>query len=173
MVAPVADFVVSLTLDGRIASQGTMADALKKNKKLIVETEESQQIVAKAEDEVDPVVPDKLSSQKGSKLIVAEEIALGHVSWRAMKLYLFSLGGPSFWFIFLGSLFFAQAGNSAQSWFLGYWASQYSKQPAWAVPVSFYLSVYAGILLVICILWGFGMGSFVYGSIKVGLRISA
>ncbi|KIJ45713.1 hypothetical protein M422DRAFT_227467 [Sphaerobolus stellatus SS14] len=171
MVAPIADFVVSLTLDGRIASQGTMADALKKNKKLVKEVVESEEVAVKDDENVDNKDPGKKAPGSGSKLIVAEEIALGHVSWRAMRMYLSSLGGISFWVIFLVSMLLAQTANSFQSWFLGYWAEQYNGQPAESVRVPFYLLMYGLILLAIAVLYSTGMATFALGSVKASRKV--
>ena len=88
MASPLADFVVSLA-DGHIISQGSVSDALKKDLKLAEEFKHEEEALeleeneeAEAADSSDPSVPAKAKGADG-KLVVAEEIAVGHVSWEA------------------------------------------------------------------------------------------
>ena len=89
MASPIADFVVSLGTDGRIVSQGSLSKVLAKDDKLSKELAEEQAEMAKAEHEVDVVEPDDEAAPKKSdgKLIVAEEISEGHISWASCELY--------------------------------------------------------------------------------------
>ena len=145
---PIADYVVSLGTDGRIASQGTLSSALAKDKKLAKEAAEEAQVEDKAEHTVDESEPvaESAAPKKDGKLIVAEEISEGHVGWSArksmpnigsrksqtngwtVKLYFGALGGDSpiiFWSMFLGGMFLTRLIQTAQAWYLGYWARQY------------------------------------------------
>ena len=88
LASPVADFVVSLGSDGRILSQGTLSKALAKNKKLANEMKEETDELKKAEGEIDfeePTTDTETDAKPKSdgKLIVAEEVAEGHVGWPA------------------------------------------------------------------------------------------
>ena len=88
LASPVADFVVSLGSDGRILSQGTLSKALAKNKKLANEMKEETDELKKAEGEIDfeePTTDTEADTKPKSdgKLIVAEEVAEGHVGWPA------------------------------------------------------------------------------------------
>lgn len=87
MASPIADFVVSLGTDGRVTSQGTLSKVLAKDHKLSEEVAEEREELKKAEDEVDAVEPDSEDTPKKSdgKLVVAEEISEGHVSWSARE----------------------------------------------------------------------------------------
>ena len=74
----------------------------------------------------------KCSSKKDSstdgKLIVAEEIAEGHVTWKSLKLYLSGLGGDfpfMFFSTWISAMVLTDWANAFQVWFLGYWGSQY------------------------------------------------
>lgn len=89
MAGPLADFVVSLA-DGHIISQGSVSDALKKDDQLAEEFKHEEEALELEENEeteatgsADPSAPPKA---KEGKLVVAEEIAVGHVSWRACEL---------------------------------------------------------------------------------------
>jgi len=57
---------------------------------------------------------------------------------RLVKLYLTSLGGGHtilFWFMVLFLLAMAEVIGIIQTWFLGYWSSQYNDQPTSEVDV--------------------------------------
>jgi len=82
LAGPVADFVVSLGQDGQILSQGTLSEALKSNKALIKEVKTEEAEVTEADETIDDVLPE-IPEGKGGKLIVKEEITVGHVSWSA------------------------------------------------------------------------------------------
>lgn len=43
------------------------------------------EIIEKAEHEIDPVATDKQPKASDGKLIVEEEVAVGHVTWSASK----------------------------------------------------------------------------------------
>jgi hypothetical protein len=75
--------VVSLGLDGRILSQGSVSDALEKNEKLAVKVAKDMDVKLKAKEEVDVTLPTGEIKQPDGKLVVAEEVAEGHVSWAA------------------------------------------------------------------------------------------
>ena len=80
MASPLADFVVSLGTDGRIATQGTVSDALAKNKKLAEEVEIEEKAI-ELDEVVDEVEGDQEAPVAGKgKLVLAEEIEEGHVS---------------------------------------------------------------------------------------------
>lgn len=122
MVSEVADFVVSLGTDGRIASQGSVADALRSNPKLRAEAEKDKELEKKGEQVVDDPNPadDKdVKPKKDGKLMVAEEIAEGHVGWPALKLFLLALGGAGFWAMYLAGFVLADAAVISQTYWLG------------------------------------------------------
>lgn len=86
--SPIAEFVVSLGTDGRIASQGSLDVALARNKNLFKEVQEEKEEIKKAEHEVDDVEPDAPArTGNEGKLIVEEEVAMGHVGWAASECY--------------------------------------------------------------------------------------
>jgi hypothetical protein len=172
MVASIADFVVSLGLDGRIESQGAASEALLKDDKLLSEITDISEINEKVEEAIDLVEPEKKDSTGAAKLVMAEEVALGHVSWPALKLYVSSLGGLVFWVSFVGGLLISELASSLSTWFLGYWAWQYEQRPAWAVPVSFYLSMYSLLLISVMASWSLAMIVYVFGSVRVRIPCS-
>ncbi|KAH9854915.1 multidrug resistance-associated ABC transporter [Lenzites betulinus] len=154
MASPIADYVVNLGTDGRIASQGTLSKVLAKDKNLSEELAEERKELKKIDTEVDqPAEPDEeVAPQKtDGKLIVAEEIAEGHVSWPALRLYLFSMGGGHsfiFWTSVIAFLLICEFMGVFQTYWLGYWAQQYEDQEQADVKVSYYLAIYISLLVV-------------------------
>lgn len=136
MTGSIADFVVSLGSDGRILSQGTMSKALATSKALTKELEAREMKLHKAEETVDGEVPEVREGKSG-KLMVAEEIAEGHVSWSAcesphhlhkpslmspVKLFFIGMGGSHpflFWFTVLASLTLTETSLAIQTRYLG------------------------------------------------------
>lgn len=138
MASPIAHSMVSLGIDGRIVSQGSVSDALAQNKNLITEVAEDKNAMEKANEEVDPQKDNEKLAKGDGKLIVAEEIQEGHVSWKALKLFFIGLGGDHpliFWTVFLGGILSTDLINTFQTWWLGYWASQYDQHQAYEVAV--------------------------------------
>jgi hypothetical protein len=83
LARPIADFVVSFGSDGRIQSQGTISQITKRGL-LAAQIREDQRVLDKAEQEVDAEASTpKPADTIDGKLIVAEEIQLGHVSGSA------------------------------------------------------------------------------------------
>ncbi|KAF8610641.1 hypothetical protein BDV93DRAFT_484022 [Ceratobasidium sp. AG-I] len=148
MVNEIANFVVSLGSDGRIASQGSIDNALRLDPKLRAEVEWDEELKKKAEQAVDDTNPTdnkqiKLNKSDG-KLMVAEEIDEGHVGWPALKLFLLAMGGPGFWMLYLGGFILAHVVMLSQIYWLGVWARAYeanANHPE-AVDVPFYIGIY-------------------------------
>lgn len=128
MASPIANFVVSLGIDGSILSQGSVSDALAQDKSLVAEVIDDKNAMEMAHQEIDSAEPKVEASKPDGKLIVAEEINEGHVSWQALQLFFAGLGGDHpifFWAVFLGGLGLTAFANTVQTWWLGHWASQY------------------------------------------------
>ena len=75
LAGPLAEFAVSLTIDGSIASQGAVATVL------------GSEFAAQADDDDDDeqeenksAADEKAENKSDGKLVIAEEIELGHVS---------------------------------------------------------------------------------------------
>ncbi|GJE86639.1 multidrug resistance-associated ABC transporter [Phanerochaete sordida] len=150
LASPLAEFVVSLQ-DGNIASQGSASEVLDMIPELQEEMKHEQEAIQLDEAE-DAVVTDtsrldvsSTPDTKTGKLVVAEEIALGRISWAAFKLLLVGLGGrfpPLFWGQFLVGETMSDVFGVVQMWWLGYWAGQYAQHDASEVRVAFYLEIY-------------------------------
>ncbi|KAF9013113.1 multidrug resistance-associated ABC transporter [Cyathus striatus] len=144
LTLPTAHFIVEVGIDGRISKE-TLAplDHLPKKILQIVEDIHTDDLAAASE-----IEEKELNSPKpDGKLIVAEDIAKGRVGWRAMKLYLSSLGGRypiSFFLAWIAGSIASDSANNFQMWYLGYWGSQYA--PGHSVQASYYLSIYSLLL---------------------------
>ena len=84
VASPIADFVVALR-DGRVISQGSLSNALEKDKKLLQAVAKQNERLEKAEQELTEIKPDSTAPGSAGKLVVAEEISEGHVGWTASE----------------------------------------------------------------------------------------
>lgn len=157
MAGPLADFVVSLNTDGYIVSQGSVNDALAKDATLAEELKHEEEAVELDESEETATKP---AEEKKGKLVVAEEIAIGRVSWNAgkhplapnhratvfhgcltlslVRLFLDGLGGkwPLLWWIqFLGASSLTEVFDVLEMWWLGWWATQYATKDPRSVSI--------------------------------------
>ena len=79
-----------------------------------------------------------IGAKSDGKLILAEEVAQGRVTWKALGLYIKGLGGSTpalFLTIFLSGLVLEQVCNMSSVWFLGQWGSQYEHHNPSEIPV--------------------------------------
>ncbi|SRR6266446_1454346 len=167
MASPLADYVVSLGMDGRVSIHGSALDTIAES---ITVSPELVQKVPGEEKRADKEGPDATAKQADGKLIVAEEIAEGQVSWDAcnchfilsygcipeahpickVKLFFSGLSGSHvflFWIVFFGGLFGCEAFIAVQTWFMGYWAQQYVLYPPESVNVALYVDILIFLLL--------------------------
>ena len=162
----VSDYIVLLGLDGTVQSHGPVDEVIRRETvlqdALAEETAHEREVEAKEAEIIDePTKPTK------GKLIVAEEVALGHVGWpactsfdlvylhdlpaltcfclRVDKLYLKSLGGPLFYFSSGISLLATCCIPLVNRAFLAYWADQYNLMPDNEVPVKKCLLIALGL----------------------------
>ncbi|KAG1749648.1 uncharacterized protein EDB91DRAFT_1334077 [Suillus paluster] len=175
MASSVAHFVVSLGSNGRIVSQGSISEAIAKDHKFAAEMAKEQEVLAKEAEVVDnPEEPNADAKKSDGKLVMSEEIAEGHVSWPAFKLYLAGLGGNypmTFWVVFLVLVALTDLASTVQTWYLGYWASQYEDHLPSEVNVVFYLSGYALLMVAGCLMYGIGYYMYYWGSMRASRTI--
>ncbi|KAF7340426.1 Multidrug resistance-associated ABC transporter protein [Mycena venus] len=162
----IADFVVSFGADGQIRGQGSISELTKRGP-LAAQIRENEQVMDKAQQEIDAENPAPKSAD--GKLIVAEEIQLGHVGASALKMYLSAMAGkyPLFFFAFLlGGLFLQQGSVVLKTWMLGYWAKQYDDRPAQEVDVVFFLSIFVAIVFTSIVTMSAAFICVVFGQLK-------
>ncbi|KAG2023135.1 ATP-binding cassette transporter [Coprinopsis cinerea AmutBmut pab1-1] len=169
LASSVAEFAVSLGGDGKVLAQGPISEVVKHDKRLIKQVNEEERILHKSEEEIDPKGKAPPDSADG-KLIVEEEVEEGHVSWSAVKMFFSAMGGvkrPQMFFIlYMTGIVLCEVVSVAQTWWLGYWASQYSIHPPSEVPVSWYLGFYGALLLVGSIAYASSYAYYIIGSIR-------
>ncbi|KAJ7657296.1 hypothetical protein DFH06DRAFT_1269382 [Mycena polygramma] len=139
LARPIADFVVTFGSDGRVHSQGSISELTKRGA-LAAQIHKEQQALDRTREEID--VADPIAKPADGKLIVAEEIQLGHVRASAFKMYFLAVGGKHslfFFTFFLGGLLSQQFFVVMMTWMLGYWAKQYDQRPAEEVNVVLYV----------------------------------
>ena len=128
LTMPIAEFIVSLGQDGIVWSQSTDIEvSLHADPNLAAKFEVDREILEAGNEEI-PLLANKVEG----KLIVAEEIAQGHVTWKSIKLFLTALGGDHPWIFFslwLTGNLLSNLVNTFQVWFLGFWGSQYENHP--------------------------------------------
>ncbi|PPQ71821.1 hypothetical protein CVT26_007735 [Gymnopilus dilepis] len=146
LVAPIADLVVSVDVDGHVKSQSTN-----------IERALAEEVPAslKSERQVTPLLQTRLeeSSQTpgaGGKLVVPEEIAQGRVTWKPLRMFISSLSGSRpliFFATWVLAIIVGQWIDAFQVWFLGRWGSQYEVHHPSEINLSFYLLGFACIAL--------------------------
>lgn len=87
LVSPIADYVVAIGLDGKISSQGSLSNALAKDSILLEEVTKEAGVLEEATAGLgdESSVPAKEIEASAGKLVVAEDVAVGHVSWSACR----------------------------------------------------------------------------------------
>ncbi|KAG1747913.1 uncharacterized protein EDB91DRAFT_1245381 [Suillus paluster] len=148
---------------------------LRRTTMFAAEMAKEQEVLAKEAEVVDnPEEPKADAKKSDGKLVMSEEIAEGHVSWPAFKLYLAGLGGNypmTFWIVFLVLVSLSDLANVVQTWYLGYWASQYEDCLPSKVNVVFYLSEYALIMVAGCIVYAIAYYMYYWGSMRASRTI--
>ncbi|KAF7372862.1 ATP-binding cassette transporter [Mycena sanguinolenta] len=151
LVAPIADFTISIGLNGRIMSQGSVHQALQHDIRLAEEANADLQVMEQGADaetaEVAKPADLKPDAKNDGKLILAEEVQLGRVKWSAVGLYLHSLGGFGFYAIFLGFYTCSHMAQVLETWYLGYFASLFENSPKGSVSVAYHIAIYSFITL--------------------------
>ena len=82
MARPIAKFVVSMGVDGSIASQEYL-DIPVEDKLLSTEVKGQVEVIADVDNELHSSSSVNARAKSDGKLIAAEEIGVGHVSWAA------------------------------------------------------------------------------------------
>ena len=137
LVGPIAGFVVSLSLDGSVQTQGTDVFSLLENDLRVASEVEKERRALKDINETER--KRKATSDSNGKLVVAEELVEGHVTWESIKLLISALGGnyPVLFFaVLVGWLGMGSLLITGRTWFLGVWGSQYENHASSDVRLS-------------------------------------
>lgn len=138
LTSKLADFVVSVGLDGRVRTHSSVSNALVNDELLATEANKGQAILDSAENEVDSMPPSDEAKKSGGKLIVAEEIAIGRVSFSAIAMFLSAHATGYATLFFAGLITVNLVDNvvvALRAWYLGYWA-EYAFYPGFGFHLS-------------------------------------
>ncbi|KAF9811113.1 hypothetical protein IEO21_06662 [Rhodonia placenta] len=170
LAGPIAQHIVSLGIDGRIASQGTLSNALEHDQMLAAEVAQDLELLEKAGQNIHQDRSSGDDSKRAhGKLVVSEEISEGHLGWSSLKLFLKSVGGGRpilYCVITLCIAFVSEFLDNLSYWYLGFWARQYEEHPPWEVNVPFHLSMFASIILAGFIMFSLYSVVFLVGSLR-------
>lgn len=92
MASAIAQYIVAMGTDGRIASCGAPSDVIAQDAQLAAKVEHEQAAIA-TDEAADAATDSEITPTKvvdapqGGKLTLAEEIQEGHVSWQACEFY--------------------------------------------------------------------------------------
>lgn len=134
LTSPIADHVVALGKNGRVISQGTVSDVLKRDPTLRALVEKEQIEVEEHEIGQEKGTADDDVKKTAGKLVVPEEKAIGRVEWEAIMLYIRGFGGLFFWTFYLMLRWSVNLLSIGETLFIGYWTAQYELRPAGEVP---------------------------------------
>ncbi|PPQ73485.1 hypothetical protein CVT26_010187 [Gymnopilus dilepis] len=175
LARPVADNIISVGIDGRAHDLGTDMAAALEDPVLAHEIEQELD-EAKLEEEVVDTIKKEDPAKKDGKLILAEEIVEGRVTWRSMMLFLKGLGGENPWFFLFAwmlGMTLMHGGNLVATWYLGYWGSQYDNHNPEDVKVLFYLSIYSSLLVASVVTYAVATTTYIYGTMRASRKINA
>lgn len=83
MASSIAQYVVSLASNGRVASQGSISEIFAEGDKLATEIVQDQEALQRGEDLASSA---QVTEKRGDgKLVMEEEILVGRVSWAASR----------------------------------------------------------------------------------------
>ena len=122
--------MVSVDLNGVARDVGTDIAAALGSDPVLAQLADTEQ----QETDIEKQVVDAVDREepKDGKLILAEEIVEGRVTWKAFKLYLDGLGGNHpflFVAVWISGFLATHLAINFGVWFLGYWGSQYENHP--------------------------------------------
>lgn len=128
LLARVSRKIVEVTVDGEVREQAIAPSGFVDRN--FASTPKQQTL------QEDQIIRETTQS-KGGKLVLAEELVEGHITWKSFMLFLRAHAGshPVFFTLLWTSLFlFSQIVSASKNWFLGYWGSQYDQREASEVP---------------------------------------
>ncbi|KZV63837.1 P-loop containing nucleoside triphosphate hydrolase protein [Peniophora sp. CONT] len=176
LAGPIADYVVAFGGDGVITAYQSVTDVLTKDEDLARETAQEAEKLLKVDEEIEEPgdLVEESETKADGKLIVKEEVAEGHVSLRAMKLFWTAAGGEHpvlFWTLFIGGIFVHHSLANLQAFWLGYWADAYARPGS--VDVAYYLGAFISLVFATAVVWVIAIGIYVFGVIRAAKKIHA
>ncbi|KAJ7246497.1 multidrug resistance-associated ABC transporter [Mycena rebaudengoi] len=165
ITAPIAAYCVNVR-NGTVWDQGLVSEVITANRDLRTAVEVTDEATEKVED----LVAAKEVTRTEGKLIVSEEVAIGHVSWKSMKPYFVALVGNHTILLpimYACCLFGAHIASVVQKYYLGVkWSALYEDHDPSEVSVSYHLGVYTAIMVVALSFTSLDAILFMFGSIR-------
>ncbi|KZO93694.1 ATP-binding cassette transporter [Calocera viscosa TUFC12733] len=173
MAAPVAGNVISLDIHGNIVSQGSIAQVLSHDAHLRKEIKEGTELLEKAEEVEIVDGPPKETKKSDGKLVLAEEMAEGHLSWAALRMFLGAFGSSGYWILVLSGFFVVEISVTVSTWWLGVWAAAYERKEAGGpdVNVPYYIGIYSATVVCFMTLYCICFIAYTYGSIRAARTV--
>lgn len=169
LLREVASFIVHLSSDGTILSQGDLESALLHDPELKHELEVDEKALEKQEpnEKDEDTEPDDKDLKPVTKLVVEEEKAVGRIQFKTLSIFLQALGGVTFWLLWPLGCMLGELVQASSPLVLGRWASAYNaaKDPK-DVSVGYWLGLYSLLVGGQCILWNITNVSFIFAGIK-------
>lgn len=169
LLRQVASFIVHLSSDGTIASQGDIESALRQDPELEKEVEEDEKAIEnQGEYEKENIEQDDDKVRKpAAKLVLEEEKAVGRIQFKTLSIFLQALGGVTFWTLWPLSMLFVELVYASAPLVLGRWASAYAtaKDPR-DVSVGYWLGLYTCFVVGQAIVWNIVNVTFIFAGIK-------
>ncbi|KAJ7089016.1 P-loop containing nucleoside triphosphate hydrolase protein [Mycena epipterygia] len=164
ITAPIAVYCVNVR-NGTVWDQGLVSEVMAANRHLRTAAEVTDEATEKVED---LVAAKEVAKTEGGKLIVSEEVAIGHVSWRSMKPYFVALIGNHTILLpimYACCLFGAHIAFVVQKYYLGVkWSAVYEDHDP--SEVSYTVMVPAAITVVALSFTSLDAILFMFGSIR-------
>jgi ABC-type multidrug transport system fused ATPase/permease subunit len=169
LLRQVASFIVHLSSDGTIASQGDIETAIRLDPELEKELEEDGKEIEKEDGyEKENMEEDEAKDQKpAAKLVLEEEKAVGRIQFKTLSIFLQALGGVTFWTLWPIGMVFVELVYASAPLILGRWASAYAtaKDPR-DVSVGYWLGLYTCFVVGQAIVWNIVNVTFIFAGIK-------
>ncbi|KAH9851409.1 multidrug resistance-associated ABC transporter [Lenzites betulinus] len=164
LIRPIADFVVALGSDGRIAGQGSLDKTLQEDSELLSELGAEEEQLKNAREELDK--PELEGKSKNGKLVVDEEIKEGQVGWDTLQLFFMNASKTPilYWAVYMLLMAVTHSFFNSQSYYLGIWAAQYETHAPSEVSVAYYLSIYGLLVLFTILAYGTAWMFYIIGS---------
>ncbi|KAK7048418.1 ATP-binding cassette transporter [Favolaschia claudopus] len=125
LTSKLADFVVSVGLDGRVHGRDSISDALAKDEVLTKEINDEAGVIETAIEELKFDTSADEPKKPDGKLIVAEEIEIGHVSWDALSMFFSAHASGNILLFYTGliaTMIFTSSLDRFETWYMAYWA---------------------------------------------------
>ncbi|KAJ7662622.1 hypothetical protein DFH06DRAFT_1471431 [Mycena polygramma] len=166
ITAPIAAYCVHVR-NGTVWDQGLPSEVVAANKDLRTAPKTGEAEVA---EKVEDLAAEKPAKPDGGKLIISEEVAIGHVSWKSMRPYFVALIGKHTIVLpaaYACCLFGSHITAVIQKYYLGVkWSALYEDHDPSEVSVSYHLGVYISIMMVALMFTSLDAILFMFGSIR-------